>query len=141
MAKQNVARVGLDVEILHRETETFSLEETPGIAFSGFQNLPHGPWDMVIIDGPGPFKNKDGVVLEYPNGDIFRILNDINKGAIIYVDGRKDAVKLMKRYLSRFLRLQHESLKAAVFVRNEVPYEKGKVVDELLNQLAQHNYF
>lgn len=141
MAKQNVARVGLDVEILHREPETFTLEETPGIAFSGFQNLPHGPWDMVIIDGPGPFKDKNGVVLEYPNGDIFRILNDINKGAIIYVDGRKDAVKLMKRYLSRFLRLQHESLKTAVFVRNEVPYEKGKVVDELLNQLAQNNYF
>ena len=46
-------------------------------------------FDMVIIDGPGPFKNKDGVVLEYPNGDIFRIMNDITKGAIIYVDGRK----------------------------------------------------
>ena len=141
LAKQNVAKVGLDVEILHREPETFTLEEMPGHTFSGFQNLPEGPWDMVIIDGPGPFKNKEGVLVEYPNGDIFRIMNNINKGATIYVDGRKDAVKLIKRYLSGFLRLQHETPSATVFVRNEVPYEQGKVVDSLLKALIEQNYF
>lgn len=140
IAEKNLKRMNVAVKTEHCEPELFTLKETPGITFSGFKGLPKGKWDMVIIDGPGPFKH-EGVVVEMPNGDVFRILNDINTGAIVYVDGRKDAVKLMMRYLSPYLKLVVSSPSTAGFVRTEKPYSPEEVKDGLLESLLSENYF
>lgn len=140
MAKQNLARVALDVNVLHKEPEIFTLPEAPGQSFSGFKDLPKGPWDMVVIDGPGPFK-WNGLVTESPNGDIFRILNDMTEGATVYVDGRKDAVKLMMRYLGQYLTPTHMGQNSATFVRTAKQYNPADVTDGLLEALNRENYF
>jgi len=132
--------VGKPVNIVHCEPEVFELEEVPETKFSGYKNLPEGEWDMVIIDGPGDFLH-NGHLARFPNGDIFRIIDNIKPGGIVYVDGRSETVQLIGRFLGPFLKPIIIGNDFAAFERTQQGYNKELVVDKLKEQLIKSNYF
>ncbi len=83
-------------------------------AFVAFQwNFP----DLIVVDGPGPFMLK-GDLVNLPNGDIINFLWVMKPGTKIYVDGRKEAVALYKRFLQWYLDILEESDDHILFERN-----------------------
>jgi len=80
----------------------WDLPELVGQSFMNFKELPEPPeggWDVIIVDGPGPFM-VDGNIVEVPNGDVLRLHMEgkINKGTLIYFDGRLTALSLLERF-------------------------------------------
>lgn len=83
---------------------------------SGYRELPteHGPFDMVLIDGPSAFE-ENGTLISLPNGDLFRLLPHLAHNALILVDGRKDAVLLYRTHLADALTLLADTAYYALF--------------------------
>lgn len=75
--------------------------------WSVFIELPWAKWDLIIIDGPGPFMLKDTLV-DLPNGDIIWMLPKIAPGTKILIQGRREARNLYKRYLAWYLDVVEE---------------------------------
>jgi len=61
--------------------------------------------DMVIVDGPFHLSNIKKPKSHYekilPNGDLFRLLPYLNKGAIVFVDARLSSVAAYRKYLRK----------------------------------------
>ena len=61
--------------------------------------------DMVIVDGPFHLSNIKNPKSHYekilPNGDLFRLLPYLNKGAIVFVDARLSSVDAYRKYLGK----------------------------------------
>ena len=130
-----------NVDIRHCEPEVF---EVPGVAhreFSGYKNLPDGQWDMIVVDGPGPFEQDGEGMVDLPDGDLFRIVGRINENGIVYIDGRKESVKLVKRYLSEFFQVIADTSQFAVLKRNNIMYKQELVADKLQEQLNEVKFF
>ncbi|MBI2055928.1 MAG: hypothetical protein HYT37_00925 [Candidatus Sungbacteria bacterium] len=86
--------------------------------FSGYKTLPiqDSPFDFVIIDGPGYWLENNQLV-KLPNGDIINLLPRLAAGCKIYIDGRKQAVGIYKRFLRPYLSLIKENKQYALFER------------------------
>lgn len=113
---------------------------------SVFENIPEGfgPFDFIFIDGPG-FWVEDGQLVDLPNGDIVRILPRLAPGCTIYIDGRKRAVAIYKRYLSPYLKLIYEEPrdKYTIFERTQKPIRdlsELKIHDQQLEDLKKTSY-
>lgn len=86
------------------------------LRLSGYRKLPTecGPFDFVLVDGPGAF-TENGVSISFPNGDLFRLIPHLAPGALIIIDGRKDAVELYRTHLADVLTLIVDTAYYAVF--------------------------
>lgn len=107
------------INFAHSETYAFKDNRiSPYQYFSGYKNLPtqNGPFDFVIIDGPG-YWLEDGKLVKLPNGDIINLLPHLAAGCKIYIDGRKQAVGIYKRFLRLYLSLIVENKQYAIFER------------------------
>ena len=76
-----------------------------GERISGYKNLPveRGPFDFVLVDGPGSFW-ENGQMNHHPNGDLFNLISHIKLGGIVFVDNRKVALALYLKYLDQYFR-------------------------------------
>lgn len=129
------------VDILRKDAEVFELAEIPGQKLMGYKDIPADQkFDMVVIDGPGDFVH-EGVLVRLPSADIFRILDQVNEDAVVYIDQRVDTVNLIARYLNAFLTPVIQGNGFTVFRRTKQKYDKKLVVDQLLNKLKKLNYF
>lgn len=90
--------------------------------FSGYKyiNLIRGPFDLVLIDGPGAWLEGNELVA-LQNGDIINLLPNLSSTCKVYVDGRESTVSFIKRFLSLYLKLVLKNDKYAVFERTEKP--------------------
>lgn len=107
------------INFVYSEAHAFKNERiSPYQFFSGYKNLPvrNGPFDFVIIDGPG-YWLENGQLVKLPNGDIINLLPHLATGCKIYIDGRKQAVGIYKRFLRPYLKLAAETKKFALFER------------------------
>lgn len=114
--------------------------------FSNFDHLPtqQGPFDFLIIDGPGYWvENKQ--LIKLPNGDLFKLIPHLAPGAKIYIDGRKPALILYKRFLHNYVRVIQENQKYALLERTAISapaYENMEITDyELARRLKNTTYF
>jgi hypothetical protein len=114
--------------------------------FSGYKNLPlqNAPLYFVVIDGPGYWLENNQLV-KLPNGDIINLLPHLATGCKIYIDGRKQAVGIYKRFLRPYLALIAETKKFALFERTPtklLDLEELKIEDyELSVRKATTPYF
>ncbi len=129
---------GIDVH--QSDVEIFEHESMKYEFLCGYKNIPEGKWDMVVIDGPGDFMH-EGDLVRAASGDIFRIIDDINPGGTVYIDGRPETTHLVNRYMPRFFKLLHQTAAFSVFERTELPYNKKLVVDELKATFVKNKYF
>ena len=97
-------------------------------------------WDFVVVDGPGDFL-VDGALVRPPNGDVFKLVDKLNPGAIVYVDGGVETAHLIGRFLGKFLNIVNQGQGFTVFQRNDNKYQPKLVVDQLKEQLTKINYF
>lgn len=90
--------------------------------FSSYERLPteEGPFDFVLVDGPGAWI-EGGKRMSFPNGDLFFLLPHLSIGALVYVDARKGAVSLYKRFLGKYLSLVAEDADRTLFERTAAP--------------------
>lgn len=74
--------------------------EIPDQLFSNFKELPEGEFDLIIVDGPGPWLDENGRLIETPNGDVlkFHLENNIKPGTFIFFDGRLKALAMLERF-------------------------------------------
>lgn len=135
------------INFIYSEARAFKDDRiSPYQYFSGYKNLPvqNGPFDFVIIDGPG-YWLEDGKLVKLPNGDIINLLPHLAAGCKIYIDGRKQAVGIYKRFLRSYLSLMVENKQYAIFERtseklddmNEIKIEDA----ELAMRKATTPYF
>jgi len=91
-------------------------------------------WDFVVIDGPGPFivadKGKQFLV-DLPNGDIIALLGKLKPDAKVFIQGRKQAISLYKRYLGWYLEVVEENEFYTLF--NRTNKSLGKDLDDFEN--------
>lgn len=117
-----------------------TLPDIPDSVFSCFRELPEGEWDLIIMDGPGPFLSNDKLI-EALNGDVVKmhIAGKIKPGAKLYVDGRVTALSILERFYSdNFLLLTAPGHPSAALERknNSVRFK-----DDKRNFYEQAGYF
>lgn len=146
---QNIAKEIMPEELrnkiiyLRSNAGVMKFREIAFHCFSEFKERPKEEWDLVVIDGPGPFMfNSD--LIKLPNGDIFDIFHSLKSGCIIYIDSRLTTVLLMKRYLFPYLKeIEKENTGSKndyhIFQRNEVPFVG--FIDTELSILKANGYF
>lgn len=113
--------------------------------FSIYKNIPADSesFDMVLVDGPD-FWVENSELVNLPNGDIFKLIPRLTPGCKVYIDSRKPAVTLYKRYASNYLTLLKENKDYALFERNQNQLDDFKnfeVKDTLLGRLKGTTYF
>ena len=125
--------------------EVFQMEGIPFVFLQRHLTLPVGDYDLVVIDGPGPYKDETGYLVDLPGGDFISFIYTTKPGTIFYVDGRKAMVSLMDRFFSRYLALVDNQAKHALFMRTsaEVPEDRDKLelIDKREDWLRKRGYF
>ena len=84
----------------HRiDPKVWTTEHLPYQHFSTFESLPEGDWDLILVDGPGPFIQGDKYI-DLSNGDVMRLLieDKLKAGTSIAWDGRKKALSTLEQY-------------------------------------------
>lgn len=89
------------IKFYHTPAVVWQTEYIPHHSFSNFETLPDKDFDLIIVDGPGPWVEGDKLI-ELPNGDVIKMLieDKIKKGALIAWDGRVKALAELERYFS-----------------------------------------
>ena len=82
---------------------SFTTTLAPGHTFAGYRTLPlHGaPFDFVLVDGPGSFM-ENGMVVRYPNGDLFNLLPYLALRCTIFIDRRHRSAALYEQFLGKY---------------------------------------
>lgn len=67
--------------------------------YSVFKELPIGEWNLILVDGPGPFL-ENGKYIDFPNGDVMKMLleDKLKPKNLIAWDGRLMALRDLERY-------------------------------------------
>lgn len=81
--------------------EAWQVDTIPFQYFSVYAEVPEGPFDLVVNDGPSPFL-AGGHLVEIPNATVTRMLlgGTLAPGTFVAWDGRVTALKLLERYFS-----------------------------------------
>ncbi len=111
------------IEFVHADAKIFQIPEISNWQwFCGYAwNPPAGAvYDFVLIDGPSGWVEGDELI-SLDHGDVFRLLRHMAPGATIYVDGRRQTAKKLKRYLSRYLALAEQGSEYTIFRRTKEP--------------------
>ena len=135
------------INFVYSEAHAFKNDHiSPYQYLSGYKTLPieRGPFDFVIIDGPGYWLENNKLV-KLPNGDIINLLPYLATGCKIYIDGRKHAVDIYKRFLRPYLSLVMENKQYAIFERTPKKLERTEDLQiedaELATRRATTPYF
>lgn len=112
----------------------------PYLRFNNYSSLPKSEelYDFVFLDGPGPWM-QDGYYIELPNGDVFQFLNQMRKGAHLFVDSRVSTVQFIASYLSKWVRPVHLDSRMSSFIRTEEPFREEDVVPERIKNVKAHH--
>lgn len=140
IAKELLTSENLNVDVRQSDPEVFRVDGVQQ-EMAGYKALPDGNWDMVIIDGPGPFLHNGQLInsATVACGDIFKVINNVNPNGIVYIDGRENTVNMIQRYLQPYLQGVYKGAKFTVFQRTKQKLE-GPLVDGLLEVLRKDNY-
>lgn len=126
------------------EVDVFKIESLSRyLYFSGYARLPceRGPFDLVVVDGPGPFL-KDGEFIKLPNGDLINLLPHLAAGCKVFVDGRSKGVRVYKRYLSAYLKPLYKHQKYSIFERTAKRLDRIEDLDVVdRSYLGKESYF
>lgn len=111
--------------------------------FSGFRELPGGRYDFLLIDGPSYWIENGELVdtAEVANGDFMYLLDNLDHGALVYIDGRRNTKKVIDRFFNKFLKPIEEDKDYAVFARTNREYKEELIENRQLEKLKQQGYF
>lgn len=89
------------INIIKSEPEIWTTDKMPYQYFSIYKELPDKQYDLIINDGPGPFTDKYGNLVELPNGTIQKLTIEekIKPDSFVIYDGRIPSLNLIERYL------------------------------------------
>ena len=125
-----------------KELVDFKLSETtlwehPDIAatqLANFKELPEQPeggWDLIVVDGPGPYLDEKGRLVESPNGDVLRLISEgkLKAGTKVYFDGRLAALGLIERFYGDNFFLLEDASRRNVIERkdNELKFDDYRI--------------
>ena len=74
---------------------------TPHLAYSIYENIPEGDYDLIINDGPS-FWKEGNYLMDFPNGTITKMMLEgkIKPNTFVVWDGRLSMLSLLERYYS-----------------------------------------
>lgn len=110
--------------------------------FKELPPIPEGGWDLVVVDGPGPFLENNHYI-DFPNGDVMKMLiqNELKAGVKIFFDGRLQSLKIIERFYSEnFLLLDKMNNEYNILERkdNDILFED--ITKLQLTHLGYFNY-
>ena len=133
---------------IHRTNATvWSTEKIPYQYFSIYESLPEVDgkldYDLIVNDGPAPFKNAEGQYIDLPNGTIHKatLEGKIKPGTLIVYDGRIVSLTLLEQYFSENFYLAKPALKGGDFNVIERKDNELKVGDIKLEGMELSSYF
>ena len=108
---------------------------------SVFDSVPEGKYDLIIVDGPGPWLDADGRYVDLSNGDVLRMHEEgkISPGTRIFYDGRIKSLETIERhYGDNFWLLGERNRVLNVIERkdNEIKFE-----DQAKKAIGEIGYF
>ncbi len=120
----------------------FRVEAIKHQTFQRYEKLPEGDFDLVVIDGPGPYLDGDEYLIDFPGGDFMQAIRQTKPGAHFYIDGRKHMAGLMMRFFSRYLEVVSDNAKSTVLRRINHPGQYLKIFDlKRQHMLEETEYF
>lgn len=133
VAKINIIKTGVEV---------WNTPHIPHLNFSNYDKVPEGDYDVIINDGPSPFKEGEHYV-DLSNGTIKRMLleDKIKPGTLIVYDGRIASFNLLERFFSKCFFLIKPSAGSSEFNVLERRDGPVKIFDSLLEGMTNLNYF
>lgn len=132
------------ITIHKSETEVWETDYMPYQSLSNFKKIPGWDYDLIINDGPGPWRSEDGLkYIELPNGTIHRALieDKLKPNTYIAYDGRVSSLGLLERYFSGnfyLIKPASQGNNLNIIQRKDNPF---KFQDERLVFATQNNYF
>lgn len=124
------------------EATTWKPYFLPNTELSIFEKLPDDSFDLVLVDGPGPWLKGEHLV-DLDNGDVIKLLLEekLKPGALVAWDGRVHALQLVERYFGDNFYFVPTASYAG---RMNVIERKGNVVqcrDDKLESMRLDHYF
>lgn len=110
------------ITMVFSEPRAFAIPTlSPYLYFSGYKTIPieRGPFDFVFVDGPDPWY-ENGKLVALPNGDLITLIPHLAHGCIVYIDGRKTAVEMYRRFCVDYFSLISETKWYTVLKRTTV---------------------
>ena len=130
------------IEFYSEDVEVIS--SIPYQCLERFKKLPKGDWDLLVVDGPGPFEDKNGFLVDLPGGDFVDLLGCTKKGTLFYIDGRKQMVKLIHRFFSKYFDVLENTQNVTLLRRTDYKsnYEDGAIgiSDRYHSAYKEQNY-
>lgn len=123
------------------DPEPWTTDLIPHTTFSTFKELPDEKWDLICVDGPGPFV-ENGQLIDLPNGDVIKLLlkDKIAPGTIITWDGRLVAFRTLERYFGDNFYLTHPAVGSSDFNILERKNTPPIFSDYKLQQMRDSHY-
>ncbi|MDP3661328.1 MAG: class I SAM-dependent methyltransferase [bacterium] len=112
-----------NMRIVRSEAYAFTVSGLPtGLYFSGYKTIPtkNGPFDFVLVDGPAGWV-ENGAPVKYTNGDLIMLIPHLAPGCIVYIDGRKTAVKIYLQFFADYFSLVSETPWYTLLKRTDAP--------------------
>jgi len=85
------------ITFYHKKAIVWESKEIPHLAFSAYEELPEGDYDMWLVDGPGPWQEGEHIV-DLMNADVLKSVDSIRAGTIVVWDGRVTGLRNLERY-------------------------------------------
>ncbi len=126
------------IEFLQRN---ITIRQLPDIAYRYFltyESLPHGKWDMVLVDGPGPILEKERLI-NLLGVDLIALIPQLKNGCLVYIDGRRELVDIIKRFHNQYFDTLDDTNRFVLLRRNSEPFRGTD--DLLLKKLTAQGYF
>lgn len=101
IAKEIIPKEFKNIEFHNSESVVWNTDKIPYQNFSVYEKMIEGEFDMIVVDGPGPFE-KENHLLDLPNGDIIKMLleDKIKPNTFIAWDKRIKSLMIVERYFS-----------------------------------------
>ena len=132
-----------NITIHKSETEAWSTDIIPYTYFSVYKTLPGWDYDIIIQDGPAPWKEEEKYI-DLPNGTIHKglIEGKLKPGTFIVWDGRLVALNLLERYFEyNFYIIKPPKSPTTDFNVIQRKDNELKVGDWKMERVAQLGYF
>lgn len=128
------------VEFKLSEPVVWEHPEIAATPLSIFKELPEGEFDLIIVDGPGPWRDEKGRLIEVPNGDVLKLHSEgkLKSGTKVYFDGRLAALGILERFYGDNFYLLEEASKRNVLERKDNPL---KLEDYRIEHYLKSGYF
>lgn len=129
------------IKVHKSEAKMWYSDKVPYQPFSVYETLPEGDYDLIINDGPAPWREGHNYI-DFPNGTITKMLleDKLKPGTLIAWDKRHKALGLLERYFGENFYLLTKQSEAGFYAleKKDVPFHFADMELEVVEKLTPY---